>query len=520
MGRLFGALGSALWLGFGMTGLTLVAVPRSASGPDALRQLARCPRVDLQVTFGFNAARGFVINDPERPAAEVTAARGALQLSPEDPKEWLHLGTWLAETGDTNGATAALDHAVGLLRTRIDRNPMDDDAQASLGEALSQSGQSAEAERVLRSAVETNPTGWRSRVGLGQTLDTKWLNPQPGATTPAGVAEGSAGSSKGEWQSEASRLLDRAVELAPREPLVFRARGFHRFAVAQDTAGDRATGAGPVNGSAAALAACGDYWQAATLARTNVLSWGVAGFTELVARVGTAAGEGTDLAGLPAESQQHLVAAFQALEGLAATEDTRSAAAALEVRGILQFLTRGRAGALATLRRAVALDPGRYQAWEILLALMVTGEDRDGLRELCRERVRVRPAARNHLLLAKACERTGRLTEALEEAREAARLSPQNPQVQMTVVSLRLRTSTDPESMDGISTRLQEIATHLDRMPKTPEWFTLAQHFVPTVCIYQGLIGNTEEARRMVGEWMKTNSSDTWAREIQSALGQ
>jgi tetratricopeptide (TPR) repeat protein len=290
--------------------------------------------------------------------------------------------------------------------------------------------------------------------------------------------------------------------------------------VSQDTTGDRPAGAPPDKGSAAALAACGDYWQAATLARTNVLSWGVAGFTELIARVGSSAGEGTELAALPADSQQHLVAAFQRLETLGTSEDVGIAAQALEVRGILQFLTRGRAGALATLRRAVALDPGRYQAWEILLALMVTGEDRDGLRELCRERVRVRPSARNHLLLAKACERTGRLTEALEEAREAARLSPKSSLIQMAVVSLRLRTSTDPESMEGISARLKEIATDLDRMPKTPDWFAMAQHFVPTVCIYQGLIGNSDEALRMLGDWLKSNPNDSWAREIQSALGQ
>lgn len=497
-----------LWLGSALLCGGALAVPKLGSGPDAFRQLVRCPQVDLQIAFGVDLSRGFVVNDPERPRTEIAAARAVLKMSPDNAHEWLRLGTWLPATGDTNGTAAALSKAIGLYQTRVERTPSDDEAQAELAEALKLAGRGAEAERRLRAALEANPSAWRSRLALAQILDAQWL-----------TGSSSAKAEKPAKQAEAGKLVDRAVELAPNEPTVYRARGFHRFAVAQDGLAESAPSGKREPGSVAAQAAVEDYWRSATLWKTNVLSWGIAGFTELVARVGPEASEGVEFGTLPADSQQRLVGALRTLESLASEDAGPTAAMALEMRGILQFLTGSRSASEVTLKRAVKLDPSRFQAWEVLLAVHLRSEDRDGLRETCAARAKVRPNGRNFLMYAKSLERAGRLDDALETAEAGVEAEPENLWLRMTVVSLKLKTSTDAASLEGVADQLREIATRIDRQPKNQEWIRMARHFVPTVCLFQALSGNLEEARRMLGEWMKNNPTDAWAREISEALG-
>ena len=528
----FGRFSILLGLGLLLLRPLAFAVPRSATGPDALRQLARCPRVDLQVSFGVDSARGFVMNDPERPAAEVAAARAVLKGAEDNPREWLRLGTWLPSMGDTNGASAALERAIQQFRARVERNPGDDESLAGLADALNQNGHAEEAERVLRGAVETQPTAWRCRIALAQWLDVQWMGAGQSDSTPG--TRKLAQAEKPMRQAEAGRLVDRAVELAPEEPRVYRARGFHRFFLAQDAvasssgaaaggAGGGETsdaGAGPQDPSSrAGRAALDDYWKAATLWRTNVLSWGVAAFTELVVRVGPRATEGVEFASLPAETQQRLIGALRALESVVSDDAPSRSAVALEMRGILQFLTGSRAAAEATLKRAVRLDPGRFQAWEVLLALQIRGEDRAGLRETCESRVEVRPSGRNLLLLAKALERSGKYAEALEVAQTGSARFPENLWLRVSAVCLSLRTSTDSTSLEGVPAQLKDITARLDKMPKNAEWGAIIQHFVPTLCLYHALAGNADEARRVLKEWVKSNPEDVWAREILDSVG-
>lgn len=522
-------------LGFGLALWGLVprawAVPKSSAGPESLRQLASCPQVELQFSFGVDLSRGFVVNDPERPAAEVSAARAALKESPENAAEWLRLGTWLPSVGDTNGASSALNRAIRLLRSRVERHAADDEAQADLAEALKQSGRAEEAERSLRAAVDSQPKAWRCRVGLAQLLSVRWMS----AAHPSGnrlPGDAAALSEKTTLQAEAGRLVERAVELAPEEPLAYRARGLQRFLMAQEAAMESTkrlgTAAAPGRDSSgrglsedpaaqAARAARDDYWKVATLWRTNVMSWGMASFTELVSQSGAQAADGVEFAALPADSQQRLINALHALDSVATSEP--NSALALEMRGIIQFLTGSRAAAESTLKRAVRLDPGRFQAWEVLLALAIRSEDRDGLREICESRVRVRPGSRNQLLFAKSLERSGRFAEALEAAQEGGAREPADLWLQSAIVSLRLRTSTDAASLEGIPARLKEISGKLDRMPRSSEWGALIRHFVPTLCLYHALSGNTDEARRILTEWLKSNPSDSWSKEILEALG-
>jgi tetratricopeptide (TPR) repeat protein len=271
--------------------------------------------------------------------------------------------------------------------------------------------------------------------------------------------------------------------------------------------------------SRAARSAIDDYWKSATLWRTNVLSWGVAAFTELVVCAGPKAADGVEFASLPAESQQRLIGALRVLESLVSEDAPARSAVALEMRGMLQFLTGSRAAAAVTLKRAVRLDPGRFQAWEVLLALYIRGEDRTGLMETCESRVRARPNARNHLLLVKALERSGKYAEALEAAQTGTAKFPENLWLQVATVCLSLRTSTDSASLEAVPVLLRDITARLDKLPKNAEWGAIIQHFVPTLCLYHALAGNAEEARRVLKEWVKSNPEDAWAREILDAVG-
>ena len=513
----FGRFAFLLWLGLQFLGSAAWAVPRSATGPDALRQLAKCPQVDLQVAFGVDSARGFVINDPERPSAEVTSARSALKVSEDNPREWLRLGTWLPSTGDTNGAAAALRRAVQQFRSRVERNPADDESQSGLADALNLEGHADEAERGLRGVVETQPNAWRSRLALAQLLDVHWMSAtrREGSSAERKAAE----AEKPMQQEEAGRLIERAVALAPEEPRVYRARGLHRLSLAQVAAASAEGAEAADVTSRGARTAIDDYWKSATLWRTNVLSWGVAAFTELVSCVGPRAADGVEFATLPLESQQRLVGALRALESMVSDEAPARSAVALEMRGMLQFLTGSRAAAESTLKRAVKLDAGRFQAWEVLLALYIRGEDRAGLLETCEARVQARSNPRNHLLLAKALERSGKYPEALEAAEAGVAKFPESLWLQLAAVCLSLRTSTDAASLEGVPPLLKDITARLDKMPRNAEWGAIIQHFVPTLCLYHALAGNADEARRVLKEWVKSNPEDAWARQILDAVG-
>ena len=107
----------------------------------------------------------------------------------------------------------------------------------------------------------------------------------------------------------------------------------------------------------------------------------------------------------------------------------------------------------------------------------------------------------------------------METAEAGVEVEPENLWLRMTVVSLKLKTSTDAASLEGVADQLREMATRIDRLPKNQEWIRMARHFVPTVCLFQALSGNLEEARRMLGEWIKNNPTDTWSKEISEALG-
>ena len=92
---------------------------------------------------------------------------------------------------------------------------------------------------------------------------------------------------------------------------------------------------------------------------------------------------------LPDRSQRNIRNAMTRLENLGQEPDTRIAAGALESLAILQgFVVGDRTGAEKSARRAVALDPTREQAWDMLISFLVRPETYEELRSTCEQRVR------------------------------------------------------------------------------------------------------------------------------------
>ena len=174
----------------GADALVLLAVIQGALGRDteALRTVERAVALapehfDAQFTLGRAL---FGVGDS---AAAVKAFRAALKLRPDDAKTLFFLATALESAGDTDAALAA-------YRDLIRRQPQAAEGHLGLGVLLIKRGGSDAVKGIeeLRTAVNIDPNQYEAQVTLGRALLTQKL--------PA----------------ESVEHLKRAAELAPTNP--------------------------------------------------------------------------------------------------------------------------------------------------------------------------------------------------------------------------------------------------------------------------------------------------------------
>src|SRR5439155_16909989 len=121
-------------------------------------------------------------------------------------------------------------------------------------------------------------------------------------------------------------------------------------------------------------------------------------------------------------SQCSIREAVARLENCGQNPDSRVAAGSLECLSVLQaFVIGDRSGAEKNARRAVALDPSRENAWDMLIGFLAKPETYEDLRTLCEQRLRQKETTRNRILLAKAYERLNQLDRAEQNVQAALR---------------------------------------------------------------------------------------------------
>ena len=463
-----------LWLaGLSLALGLLMQAAAPASGKERLRRLVRLPRVSFQIGVGFDSRRGFgmTLTTPGA-GGEIEDLRKAMEGDGRDAPRYQRLGALYYDLADSAQARQAWLRAVELYRRQGAEQSDNATLLVGLGEVLGALGRAEEAERLLRKAVKVAPGDWRPQAALGrflasQTVVAIALDAHRALDSSAIAAAGgqSAEARLEPAQAEKGRKLiaealacqDRAVEFAPQEVEPYISRAGARCVHAALNAVLAAAGWDESQDTLAwtkflAPAALSDLQTAVRLNGRDFRLLAAAALYEVF----LAAGEHglarmEDLARgavwglLPDGTRQSVRKAMDRLEDLTQGSEARPAAGALEALGILQYLVvRDLRGAESSLRRAVALDPAREQAWETLILLLALSDRPAELLPVCEARLKQRDTAHNRVLVAKACEQLNLQDRTLAEGEAAQRRYPDDLTANLALVAALLKYNSEP----------------------------------------------------------------------------
>ena len=173
---------------------------------------------------------------------------------------------------------------------------------------------------------------------------------------------------------------------------------------------------------------------------------------------------------------------------------------------------------VGSLRRAVALDPTREQAWEVLCAMLAQMERYDDLLGVCEDRVRQKDSARGHLLLAKAYEKLHQWDDSESEIMEALRMAPNNFSANLAEAALVLRRGQDDDALSEANSWLARSERLLGETPATQRSVQLIVDLTLTRSIYFALTDQLDEARQWAKAVIEQDKNNNRAQEILTAM--
>jgi tetratricopeptide (TPR) repeat protein len=517
-----------------MAWLLMVLVARGVTpdvGKDRLRNLVKLPTITFQADWTFDPERGFTLgSEAQDVRAQIADLLSSMKGDLSDAKDEEKLGELYAAIGDRENAEKSWALAADLYRKRTESQSDDGVLLAGFGLSLEGAGKYVQAESVLRQAVRVAPGEWRCRVALGRFLDHEARRSVlEGASVDAASGKPAADDvSLAQYRiDEAGECFDRAVSLASTEPEVWFRRGMHRclrqmvlnqirFAKGGDD-----TLTDPYEGcfSPESLA---DLQHAARLSPDDYQLIGATALFEIYTitdRKGQAAVPFSWDA-LPEKTQESLRDAMTRLENLAQNGNPRTAAGALEVLGILEGPVLHEPNrCIASLRHALAIQPSREHAWEVLVATLAQGRRYDELLVVCEQQIRQTNSARTHLLLAKAYEKLRQWDDSEVAARLAASEDGDEFSADLSLAALLLKRSGDDD------TALPEADEWLKRseaaLNKTPPLLRSREQVIDltlTRGIYYALTDEMDTARKFVKTVIERDKDNKFAREILSAM--
>jgi tetratricopeptide (TPR) repeat protein len=515
---------------------------RPESGKDKLRRLAKLPAVTFQSEWAFDSEHGFTFgaNDAEA-AAKIKALRKELQEKTDDADGYLKLGTLYEQARDIGNAHGAWSKAVDIYRQRLEAQPDDAALLAKLGSALDKSGRKEEAESVLRRAVRLQLKESQGWLALGTLLERQARDDVYGDTSwrPGGRGRGVLPMAAVDLVSdhvtmaqkrleEAGRCFDEAVTDAPKEsePLVRRAfyRGLrNRLLNSIRQASGEQKSTVEVLGDSFPAEALADLQEACRLSPKDYRLIGETALFEAYGASARTGGRGVDGSfdwnRLPDVSQRSIRGEMTHLEDLAQDPDGSTGAGALEILGVLQgSLLHDIDGRVASLRRAVKLDPSRDGAWEMLASTLAHAGRYEELLSLCEDHLKQRDTARSRILLAKAYEKMKQWDDAEEQIVEALNQSPNDPTASLALAALLLRRSDDPDVLDEANGWLSRCDQVLAGQPSQQRNRQFVIDLTLTRSIYLALTDDVDSARQWVQTVIDTDHENELAREILAAM--
>ena len=524
----------------------LVVLPAGAVTPELgkgkLRRLVKLPLVSFPANWVFDPERGFQLGTPGAERAERLAEVGReLGQDPDDPVRLRELGTLLDELNEPARARAARNRALQIFKRRLELQPDNARVLREYGRTLAEAARSDEAESALRRAVELAPEDWQNWLALGRFLDTESRRDiferarvAPDARTAGRGRSGGTVLAPDRVAlarrrlAEAGACYDTARTHAEAEPEVHLRRGLHltlqNYLLHQirQAAGERPSEAEALR----------DFFSpecVAELRRASELSprdYHLLGNVALFELYSLSAQSGragiqpeATFQTLPESAQRTLRHTLARLEDLAGDANRRLASGALEVLGILQGpVLHEPHSALASLERALALDPTRGQAWELAAGTLARTGDYAGLLDLSEDRLRREDTLRSRLLLAKAYEKLRRWEEAEGEVLAALQKSPDDFTANLALTALLLRRSDDPETLAEAGTWLGRSDKALSRLTAAQKPRELLVEYSLLRAVYLGLTDDVEGARQWTNSVLEVEPENPVAKEILAAM--
>lgn len=524
-----------------LLGLLLATLTARAATPelgkDKLRNLIKLPTISFQPSWTFQAERGFVLGSNEHEVSnKIASVELDLKHDDSDAERYLRLAELYSSINRFSNARGSYARAADLYRRRV--NSQADDAQllTGFGRALQGVGKTSEAESILRNAVRLAPKDDKCWIALGRFLDGSArhaLLDLPGPNSDGAPSDGDKiaptdVNQSQKWIEEAGSCFDRAVAAAGSDSEAYFRRGIHRslrqmlLNQIRLASGERKEDVDLLNDyfSPEGLA---DLQRACRLDPKNSRLLGNTILYEIYtacARKGQVNWHDFSWTSLPDKSQRSIREQLTRLENLGADPDSKVAAGALEILGVIQgpVLHESR-NSIANLRRAVALDPSRDLAWELIASTLARSEHYDELLNLAEDHVQQVDNPRNRIILAKAFEKLKRWDEAEDEIQLAIKDSPEDFVLNLGLGALLLKRSQDDPDLlsdaDGWLAHAQEI---LKKLPPSERSHQQIVELTLTRSIYFALSDEVETARLWVKSVLEQDKDNKMAHEILSAM--
>ncbi len=476
---------------------------------------------------------------------QISALKKELNQTPGDAERYRQLGRYEEAVGRYDEAKESFAKAVPLFRLRAEASLRDAGVQVQFAEALQGIGEVEEAEHVLRAAARAVPDDWTCWTSLGDSLSQKGLVSLYGGTnspqqdqslasrisqmmrrrpTPNQVKQAQ------ESKAEAEKCFDRAVALAPKEPKVYLARAMHHTSyaglkrLAQIRSLDMPEPMEIVE-IWSSPQVCADFAMVVRLDPTNYAAVATWGWIEAApAWINHSPNGERSIDSLTGDRRKNVLESMRLLESLGNHANAATAAGALEALGILRVtVTDDWDGAKAAFRRAVALDPSRAQAWDVLVGLVSQSNDPQELLSVCEQRVKFADTARNRVALAKACDRAGLADKAIDQARQAVRLAPKDPVAHLCAGALLLRRFPDEKTAAEMKEHLSTAHLLLAEMDDNDARDALVINHGLNMAVLMALEGDAEKARESLHKLAGMEGADDETKdrikEIETAIG-
>lgn len=475
------------------------------------------PKLHLGFGVHYFATTGFTLTGmSEDTQKEIESLNKSMTGGPSDADRYYRLSQLDKDRSDYTKASNTLVRAIELYRKQVDTQPGNAELLARFGRALGTAEKDGEAEAVLRRAVKIDPKDWRCWSALGRFLNARFgshlfegesTNTRSFADV---LAQASVTKIPGVRVEEAQKYLEealacanRAIDLAPREPQPYEDRALCSCNVSvlhfvKDS--EKGLPGDPIQYYRTIFPtnAVPDLWRMADLMPEDPSAITKAAFFEVWATIFQTikrpdqVRDGNLLGHLSEDRQKSFRRGLTRLENLGQSANKQISARALEFLGALQSIVmRDQTRAEGNLRRAVAIDPSRELAWDLLMSILKELDRPTDAVATAEARLKTKESTFNRIAAAKACDQLGRLDKAQTHVEAALKITPDDYTVNFSAAIVLVKRSTDEDSIRRAKEFIERASKASGHPASKDEWI----HWTLTSGIMAALEGYSEIAR-------------------------